>query len=252
LLLDGAIVCTFDFPPFSRRTSPTNSWVMPMTNPDDRWRHQTSAAPHAPSHDPLTPGLPLQGQPAMNIGGSDDASAYPVNSGPGVNIWVLIAGGFIVLIFSGPIFGTLYPLAAVPAAMAYFAVKGALHVVMPNLDVNDQRPFALLATIVVFWFMSRVDHRLAARVAAYRLTRHVARVFLIAAFLTPSTISEPGRNGWMPRSAFELQLLVTDRRVLVAMAFWMVVAHLLLVRAKGTRAKWDRVLELVRLRPKGL
>jgi uncharacterized protein YcsI (UPF0317 family) len=29
-----------------------------MTNPDDRWRHQTSAAPHAPSHDPLTPGLP--------------------------------------------------------------------------------------------------------------------------------------------------------------------------------------------------
>jgi len=224
---------------------------MPMTNPDDRWRHQTSAAPHAPSHDPLTPGLPLHGQPAMNIGGSEDTS-YPMYPGAGVNIWVLIAVGFIVLIFSGPIFGTLYPLAAVPAAAAYFAVKSALHVVMPTLDVSDRRPFALLATIVVFWFMSRVDHRLAARVAPYRRARHVARVVLIAAFLTPSTISEPGRNGWMPRSLFELQLLVTDRRVLVVMAFWMVVAHLFLVKAKGTRAKWDRVLEAVRLRPKGL
>ena len=187
----------------------------------------------------------------MNIGGSEDASAYPV-SGAGVNIWVLIAGGFIVLIFSGPIFGTLYPLAAVPAAVAYFAVKGALHAVMPNLDVNNQRPFALLATIVVFWFMSRLDHRLAARVAPYRLARHVARVFLIAAFLTPSTIDRNGPGGWMPRSMFELQLLLVDRRVVIAMAFWMVVAHLFLVKAKGTRAKWDRVLEAVRLRPKGL
>jgi hypothetical protein len=31
-----------------------------MTNPRDRWRHQTSAAPHVPAHDPITPGLPLQ------------------------------------------------------------------------------------------------------------------------------------------------------------------------------------------------
>lgn len=220
-----------------------------MTNPEDRWRHQTSAAPHAPSHDPLTPGLPLQhGSPAMNIG-SDDA--FPAYTG-GVNPYLLLVVGFIVLVFSGPIFGTLYPLAAVPAAAAYFATKGVLRAIAPSMDVSSQRPFALLATLVVFWFMSRLDHRLAARVAPYRLARHVARVFLIAAFLTPSTISQPGRSGWMPRSIFELRLLLTDPRVLITMAFWAVVAHLFLVRAKGTRARWDRALEFVRLRPKSL
>jgi hypothetical protein len=227
---------------------------MPMTNPADRWRHQTSAAPHAPSHDPLTPGLPLQqGQTAMNIGGSDDNfQAYTSHSAGGVNPWIAIAVAFIVLIFSGPIFGSLYPIAAAPAAAAYFATKGALHAVMPRLDVNDRRPFAMLAALVVFWFMCRLDHRLAARIAPYRRARHVARVLLIAAFLTPSTISANGRNGWMPRSTFELRLLVTDSRFLMAIAFWAVVAHLFLVRAKVTRARWDRALEFVRLRPKSL
>src|SRR5689334_24837672 len=30
-----------------------------MTTSQDRWRHQQPAAPHAPAHDPVTPGLPL-------------------------------------------------------------------------------------------------------------------------------------------------------------------------------------------------
>lgn len=221
-----------------------------MTNPEDRWRHQTSAAPHAPSHDPLTPGLPLhQGQPASNIGGADyDVPAYT----GGFNPWLLIAIGFIVFIFSGPIFGTLYPMAAAAAAATYFAVHGALQAAMSGLDVSDRRPFALLSAVVVFWFMSRLDHRLAARIAPYRLTRHVARVILMAAFLTMQTISQNGRSDWMPRSMFELQLLLANRRFLIVMAFWAVVAHLILVRAKDFRAFWDRGLEFVRLRPKSV
>jgi hypothetical protein len=100
--------------------------------------------------------------------------------------------------------------------------------------------------------MSRLDHRLAASIAPYRLARHVARVILIAMLLTLSTISENGRNGWMPRSAFELRLLFADSRFLPVMAVSAVVAHLFLVRAKVIRARWERGLEFVRLRPKSL
>jgi hypothetical protein len=99
--------------------------------------------------------------------------------------------------------------------------------------------------------MSRLDHRLAARIAPYRLARHVARVILIGVFLTPSTISPLGRS-WIPRSSFELRLVLADRRIYVVILFWAIVAHLILVRAKGFHAKWDRGLEFVRLRPKSL
>jgi len=229
--------------------------VTVMTNPNDRWRHQQSAAPHAPQHSPLTPGLPLQpGQPAMNIGGGDDA--FPVSDRSGdptaINVWLMIAGAFIVAVFSGPIFGSLYPLATGTAAAAYFAMDGMLHSIMPRLDDSSRLPFVGGATLVVFWFMSRLDHRLAATIPPYRLVRHVARVVLIAILLTLNTIGLPGRNGWMPRSLFEVRLVLADRRFLPVMAVAAVIAHLFLTRAKGMRARWDRGLEFVRLRPKSL
>ena len=226
-----------------------------MTNPNDYWRHQQSAAPHAPPHAPQAPGLPLQpGQPAMNIGGGDDA--FPVDARLGdpmaVNMWLMIACAFIVAVFSAPIFGSLYPMATAAAAAAYFAMDGALHAIMPRLDDSSRLPFVGAATLVVFWFMSRLDHRLAATILPYRLVRHVARVVLIAILLTLNTISEPGRNGWMPRSLFEVRLVLADSRFLPVMAVAAVIAHLFLTRAKRTRARWDRGLEFVRLRPKSL
>jgi hypothetical protein len=192
-----------------------------MTSPNDYWRHQQSAAPHAPPHAQQTPGLPLQqGQPAMNISGGDDA--FPVYTGAGdpaaLQIWLKVALGFIVLLFSGVIFGTLYPLATGTAAAAYFAMDGALHSIMPLLSDTDRLPLVGGATLVVFWFMCRLDHRLAATITPYRLVRHVARVVLIATFLTLNTISEPGRNGWMPRSMFEVRLLLADSRFLPVIA----------------------------------
>jgi hypothetical protein len=41
-------------------------------------------------------------------------------------------------------------------------------------------------------------------------------------------------------------------RFLPVMAVWAVIAHLFLMRAKVTQARWDAALEFVRLRPKSL
>jgi len=225
-----------------------------MTNPNDYWRHQQGAAPHAPPHAPQTPGLPLQqGQSAMNISGGDDAFPVRTDGDPiAMQIWLKIAGAFIVVLFSGAIFGSLYPLATGTAAAAYFAMDGALHSIMPRLSDSDRLPLVGGATLVVFWFMCRLDHRLAATITPYRVVRHLARVVLIATFLTLNTISEPGRNGWMPRSMFEVRLLFADPRFLPVIAVAAVIAHLFLTRAKTTRVRWDRALEFVRLRPKTL
>jgi hypothetical protein len=223
-----------------------------MTNPDDYWRHQTSAAPHAPPHDPQIPGLPLdQGQPAVNIGGSENFQ-MPTATGNvgGWNPFLTLANAFIVCLFCVPIFGSLYPMATGAAVATYFAVDRALRAVI--LDDSSRLPFVGVAALVVFWFTSRFDHRLAATFAPYRYARHVARVLLVATFITMQTISVNGRGGWMPRSAFEVEVLVTDHRFLPVMAVAAVIAHLFLTRATGLRERWDRSLEFLRLRPRSL
>ena len=156
----------------------------------------------------------------MNIGGSDDA--FPVyQASGGFNPFLTLA--FVFIVFSSRF------------------RPGAIFV--RSTSVPDARlpPSGHVPLIP-----------LAARIAPYRLTRHVARVILIAAFLTPSTISEPVRSGWMPRSMLELRVLLADQRIYIVMIFWAIVAHLVLLRAKGFHARWDRGLEFVRLRPKSL
>ena len=87
---------------------------------------------------------------------------------------------------------------------------------------------------VVFWTVSRLDHRLADAVRPYRAVRHVVRVIVLAIALTFWTF---GRGGADP-SGFLPVLIVSG-----------VVAHLVLTRAHRFRAHWHYVLELVRLRP---
>src|SRR5262249_40961328 len=112
-----------------------------MTNPNDQWRHQQPAAPHAPAHDRLTPGLPLN-SPTPNFPSADDA--YPTSvasSDPyAVNPWLPVAAAAIVLVYSGPIFGSLYPLPTGVAVLIGFVVNGTLRVGAKGLGADGALP----------------------------------------------------------------------------------------------------------------
>jgi RNA polymerase sigma-70 factor, ECF subfamily len=104
-----------------------NLHIFAMTNPNDSWRHQSPAAPHAPSHDSLTPGLPLQSsQPFQSLGGPDHSyqpASVGYSAAGGSGAGMLLVRLFVILIFAGPIFGTLYPLATGVALVAGVATN---------------------------------------------------------------------------------------------------------------------------------
>jgi hypothetical protein len=99
---------------------------------------------------------------------------------------------FLLLVFGAPIFGTSYPMAAGAALAAGYATRTLLGAIAPGLGADGRLPFALLAAAVVFWPVSRLDHRLADSSATYRAARHVARVVILAFALTFWTF---GRRG---------------------------------------------------------
>src|SRR5262249_17740836 len=105
-----------------------------MTNPDS-WRHQQSAAPHAPPHDPVTPGLPLGG-PTAPLGGEPTTYATPTGSGAGC----LLGGAIGVALFSFLIFPILYPLPGLIGIAASLATDHYLPRFAPHLDASDRLP----------------------------------------------------------------------------------------------------------------
>lgn len=151
-----------------------------------------------------------------------------------------------MLIFSAPIFLCLYPLAAGTALAVSLTsnkfLRGA------GFAPDNALPVSILVFLVVFWPMSRLDHRLAENVPPYRLVRHVARVVLTGFFLTLYTAGGVGGELIMPRSIAQVQLMLASSTHLITMAIAMVFAHLLLTRAKGLQAYWDNGLEIFKLR----
>jgi len=209
-----------------------------MTDPYyDSWRHQRSAAPH----DRTTLGLPLETEkPTSDAPTPSDpaptrrAQYTQPASGLAHDPGILVAEVLFLLVFAGPLFGTLYPLAAGAALATGLVTNGMLRVEAPGLGADGRLPVALLAGAVVFWWASRLDHRFADRVRAYRAVRHVVRVLLLAIALTFWTF---GRGGGDPTGVLPVVLLSA------------VAAHLALTRAHRFREHWHYLLELARLRP---
>ncbi|HEX3868071.1 MAG TPA: hypothetical protein VHV78_15015 [Gemmatimonadaceae bacterium] len=227
-----------------------------MTNPDDRWRHQSSAAPHAPSHDPLTPGLPLQSsQPGMQLGDGGGAEAYPVYNGEGNpvlrNLGLALVAACIVLIFSPVIFGTLYPLSTGIAFVSAFIIDFVLRGLAPAMSPEGRLPIDMLAGVIAFWPLCRLDHFFAASHAAYRRGRHVFRIAAFALYTTITTFHESGTS-WGPRSIGEGLRSFVSISHLIVFGLTALFAQWLLRRARRPREWWEGALELVRLRPKGL
>ena len=217
-----------------------------MTNPSDEWRLRQPAAPHARGHDRLVPG-PQQNQA---ISWTDDAVDSPTptvgtGSPAAINLWLFVAKAFVVFLFSPLIFGTLYPLATAVAFAAGFATNAVLRVAAPHLGADGRRVFWMLAIVIVFWPMSRFDHRLADTLPPYRFARHVARVVLVALALALYNLNP---NPGFPRSLIQALGVMSDHRFLPVLGVLMVVAHLVLTKATGLRERWRGGLEIFRLR----
>jgi len=105
--------------------------------------------------------------------------------------------------------------------------------------------FWLLAVVIVFWPMSRFDHRLADALPSYRFARHVARVGLVALVVALYNLNP---NPGFPRSLTQAFAVMSDHRFLPVLGVLMVVAHLVLTKATGLRARWRGGLEIFRLR----
>jgi hypothetical protein len=217
-----------------------------MTNPD-QWRHQQGAAPHAPAHAPQTPGLPLGGSPSSP---ADDSFGAPVSSGGGSGAGVVILKFIIVLVFAGPIFGGLYPMATGLAVAAGFTATGLLRGAA-SLSESDRTTIGAIVALVAFWPLMRLDHRLAATIPPYRLGRHVLRLVLIGGYVSLVTMNESGPR-FMPTSFAQARFVFSDPKHLVALAVGAVAAHLWLTRWTASRARWERALEIFRLRPANL
>ena len=217
-----------------------------MTNLNDEWRLRQPAAPHAPGHDRLVPG-PQQNQANPWTDDSVDSATPTIGTGSpaAINLWLFLTKAFVVFLFSPGIFGTLYPVATAAAFAAGFATNAVLRVAAPNLGEDGRRVFWLLAVVIVFWPMSRFDHRLADALPSYRFARHVARVGLVALVVALYNLNP---NPGFPRSLTQAFAVMSDHRFLPVLGVLMVVAHLVLTKATGLRARWRGGLEIFRLR----
>lgn len=161
-----------------------------------------------------------------------------------------MVAAFVVFVFSVPIFGTLYPVAAGGAGITSVATDAILRRAAPNLDSSDRLPVVMVAGVIMFWILSRFDHRVAARVRLYRYGRHVARLCLVST-LTATACLNPG-NGLVPTSPWQLHAITTNPLFFPVLGVAAIVTHLVLTKATKLRGLWDRGLEISRLRPKDL
>ena len=210
-----------------------------MSNPDD-WRFTSPTPPHAPPHDRQTPGLPPP-PGAPSFGSAPFTPSAQAGSG-GCGCAIAVA----VVLFAVPIFGCLYPVPAAAAVATYYTADALLRGAA-SLNSDSRLPITLFAGAVAFWIVSRLEFRLATRVPLYRMVRHVVRVLLIGVFITVAVMNDRGRDG-VPTSVAKFQELFSNRRYLIVLAVWSVVAHLILTKASRFREQWGAWLEVFRLR----
>ena len=219
-----------------------------MTDPNDHWRHQQPAAPHAPPHDRIPPGLPLH--PSSPMAPPDDEYPASVQSGDprGINPWLMVAAAAIVFVYSGPVFGSLYPLATGVAVGAGLFVNAVLRDGAPGLGADGRLPFSMLATAVAFWPMMRLDYRLVTTIPVYARVRHIARLILIGAFFSLATLDRTG-GPFFPRSFGQVAKIFTDPPHLVVFVVGVIAARWMLAKATRLRATWGAAMEFLMLRP---
>ena len=163
---------------------------------------------------------------------------------------LFMAASFCVFCLSAPIFGTLYPIPTTVSFLAAFMSDGVLRHALPRWDATDRLPIEILIGVVLFWTLSRWDHRAAAYVAPYRYARHVVRVILIALVVTMTSLNP---NGSMVPTAPWQVVAITSNPV-----FWpfligvAVAAHFGLTKWRWAHREWDNGLKIYRLRPRSL
>ena len=162
---------------------------------------------------------------------------------------LLMVSAFIVLIFSVPIFGSLYPLSTIAGFATAYGTDAVVRHAWPALDPSDRPPIDMLVGAVAFWIASRTDHRVAASLRVYRYGRHALRLVLISS-ATATACLNPS-SALVARTPWEMHAIVTNPMFLPILIGTGIAAHFGL-RSSKLRGKWDRGLQIFGLRPRGL
>ncbi len=204
-----------------------NDWQQQQRVQQDRWDYATSSGEYAPNPSPSVD-WSSSASPSSSPGSTGGGSYSSGHSGS------YGRGGptFLSIIPWIPTLPVLYPL---PFAVAFagaglgFGVLEAQFEVYTSAGRNGLAAGSFVVGAVLFFAMSRMDHRLAAS-ALWRIPRHVLRLALVAAvayLLAASLLQAPGQS--VGAVGFDLALL-ENPAVLASVAASAILAHILLTR----------------------
>jgi hypothetical protein len=221
-----------------------NDWQQRQRVQQDRWDYATSSGQYAPqpsapidwSSPSPSPSPPQSWSPESAGGGSYSGghSSSSGSSGP----------TFLSIIPWIPALPVLYPL---PFSVAFAGAGVGYGILESQFEVytSDGRIGlgigSFLIGAVLFFAMSRLDHRLAAS-KLWRIPRHVLRlalVAIVAQLVATSLLQAPGQS--VATAGFDVAQL-GNPVVLVSVAASSVLAHILLTRARVQEWWHDRLV----------
>ena len=203
-----------------------------------------SQAQPTASFDAFSPAAPQTWTPPVYAAGGGGGVAGGGGAIAPFRAPMAIAVGFFLLLGGFSLMPLIYPIAGIVSLTV--AAAGGYAAFLAN--ASGLTAIIGVVALIVFWFLSRVEHRLAVR-RGYRQARHVWRLLAFAAVA----------DVWLMKSAIQ-QGTIRVHDLTRAFAHWgnlLVVvvlaglAHLLL-RSKRLRKTWHLGLEGLRLRPTDL
>ena len=163
-----------------------------------------------------------------------------------------ITASFLAMVLLWPVWVCLYPFTAGIATASGFAVAALFGPGVFPMDPTGGDAGYLLGVGVAIglgYKLGRLEHRLA-RYPAYTVTRHVARLVLLAILL----VRTANDQNPLPRPGEPLIYLGAFANP-TYLAIWigvMVGVHFLLTKGERLRGLWHRYLEMIWLRPSEL
>ena len=205
-----------------------NDWQQQQRVQQDRWDYATSSGQYAPKPSPQ----PFDWSSSAPPGWSHESTGGGSYSSGQSSLYGSSGPTFLSIIPWIPTLPVLYPL---PFAVAFAAAGlgyGILESQFEAYTAAGQNGLALASFLigaVLFFAMSRLDHRLAAS-KLWRIPRHVLRLALVAVvayLVAASLLQAPGQS--VGAAGFDFALLANPA-VLASVAASTFFAHLLLTR----------------------
>ncbi len=220
-----------------------NDWQQRQRVQQDQWDYATSSGQYAPQ-----PSQPTDWSPSAPSGWSHDSAGSGGYSNGHSGSRGRSGPTFLSIIPWIPTLPFLYPLPFATAFAGAGLGQGMLESQFEVYTAAGRNGLAAVSVVigaVLFFAMSRLDHRLAA-LRLWRISRHVVRLALVAVvayLVAASLLQAPGQSA---AAGFDFALL-ENPAVLASIAASTIFAHIILTRDR-LRQWWHERLAAAYLR----